>query len=1025
MANFGSALIADRFEAQQMVKEAISSSPNLAVAMESIGAMYGIPSSHILVDNNLKNVKVMNEHIICPGNVSAANNTSTIVRSIGSILDQISARINEKLDNLQMDNIEQGRETDEVISRSDPSKGKVVATHKDANGELVLVYDSGIIDAPHTPEGRAKADEIRAAGNVPTLDPFSKKTPSYFNDEDDVTNGVNMNAGNSVATEYCISEIIGESAFYLDAMAKYGEESPLGQAILTAHGYDCVRPTMNVVQEAATSKGKKVTVKDIKYMKFDNKKIYKAIDYLNKARAEQDNVKHPEDLDMEKFVRNPNYLAAIKCLEEQFDCHIALKWVHEKKEESMAGTLILKPEYRNKLTVSKSKGFQLGGSPIWIVVIETGITELISEDPKIFGQGVVSILLHEIFHNIAGIIRYENAEFVTTLNTTVEAAIEARDPKTRRIILERYTDMLNEHFGGKLGKIGKRMMVKRLSAFIAAESDSRLMTQYNDAVSKDDEKNKESKADKLLKIKTRNYKDAIKINNRYIKGQKGWGITDIVIGCISIVGGILSLIAWGTGGAGFGVAAIGIAVGAGLTTMGGIELHEHYKIKKLYEKYNSTKQMEEYYSDLMSAMYQLPQRFFVVDKYSANDVSKDVLDEWVKVEKLAHESFLHIYPTTSERTWAGTTVAKKLLECKGLDKSVKEYLEWIVKNNDSILKTGIKEDYNSHTFDPAEAENLDAHLSSLIKNNKITTTEAAMIELVDSSEMRQWIQEGMTYSQDEKDYMDWLSISNEYDYIQEMTRTKVTGYKDETIGRRILLFIPRLLKKIVELWLRIGEIIVTGGLKLFINTTINSDKMYVVTGDMKTAIKVARDCYSLIDSIYSLTENISSFETFCQYMKDFTKNKGPIGANIQDRITKMREKNIDVKKFIFKEQIDTYDANDASKAGEKFVGHLISGRILKDDLVTIFINYDSIAHKIKRMQDQYSRIMTDERMKTLPEDVKEGAAMYCDTLSYIYRASENIFYLALSVKNYKVSKKALAKGMDDKTESNNKKGVNK
>ena len=76
MAKFGSALIADRFEAQKMVQDEIASAPDLAVAMESIGAMYGIPSSHILVDNNLKNVKIMNEHIICPSNVSAVNNTN-------------------------------------------------------------------------------------------------------------------------------------------------------------------------------------------------------------------------------------------------------------------------------------------------------------------------------------------------------------------------------------------------------------------------------------------------------------------------------------------------------------------------------------------------------------------------------------------------------------------------------------------------------------------------------------------------------------------------------------------------------------------------------------------------------------------------------------------------------------------------------------------------------------------------------------------------------------------------------------
>ena len=48
MAKLGSALTADRFEAQKMVREAVSNASNLAEAMECVGAMYGIPSSNIL-----------------------------------------------------------------------------------------------------------------------------------------------------------------------------------------------------------------------------------------------------------------------------------------------------------------------------------------------------------------------------------------------------------------------------------------------------------------------------------------------------------------------------------------------------------------------------------------------------------------------------------------------------------------------------------------------------------------------------------------------------------------------------------------------------------------------------------------------------------------------------------------------------------------------------------------------------------------------------------------------------------------
>lgn len=66
MANFGCALKASKEEAQRMIAEAVAKSSNLAEAMECVGAMYGIPSSNILVDDDLKSVKVINDTIICP-----------------------------------------------------------------------------------------------------------------------------------------------------------------------------------------------------------------------------------------------------------------------------------------------------------------------------------------------------------------------------------------------------------------------------------------------------------------------------------------------------------------------------------------------------------------------------------------------------------------------------------------------------------------------------------------------------------------------------------------------------------------------------------------------------------------------------------------------------------------------------------------------------------------------------------------------------------------------------------------------
>ena len=117
MTQLGCALTMDKFEAQKLVQEAVEKATNLAEAMECVGAMYGIPSSNILVDDGLKSVKIVNDTIMCPSTVSATGNMNTIARSIAAVLDQISHRINHKMNLVQIKNIEQGKESDEVTEQ--------------------------------------------------------------------------------------------------------------------------------------------------------------------------------------------------------------------------------------------------------------------------------------------------------------------------------------------------------------------------------------------------------------------------------------------------------------------------------------------------------------------------------------------------------------------------------------------------------------------------------------------------------------------------------------------------------------------------------------------------------------------------------------------------------------------------------------------------------------------------------------------------------------------------------------------
>lgn len=1005
MTNIGCALKMDKFEAQKLVKEAVEKSNNLAEAMECVGAMYGIPSSNILVDDDLKTVKIMNDTIMCPSNVSASGNINTIARSIAAVLDQISHRINHKIDHIQMRNISDNKESDEVASRSDPSKGKVVATYKDDNGDILIVYDSGIIDAPQTPEGRRKALEIRERENIPAVDPLTKHRPSYFTDEDELMNGVGEGIDAPIE-EYCISSIINEEAYFLDAIAKYGDTSTLGQAVLTAHGYECIRPTMNVVQESKTDDGKKdeISSSDIKFMKFDNSEIIKAIECFNKARKSQSEIKHPEDIDIEALVRDKDYQEGIRHLENQFDCKLSIKWVHGTKPESEAGTIIYPNEYRTKLTISKSKGFQLGGAPIHIIIIEDGITGLITEKQDLFGQAFTSVMVHEIFHNISGIMRYENAQFVASMTVALEEASATRDMKLRRIIVERYVDTLNSQLDGKLGRASKRLITKRLLTLVAANSDTKLMTQVQDSLDKDSEDNDINRtANEKVKRTINITKATIKAAEKPVKHAKARGIVGMVVGGISIISGILGVIFLKSSLGIILSAALGLG-GLGVISMGITGFASVGRYNKLMKKYKNTKNLEEYYADLMSGMYQLPQSFFINGsinnrKYTFNEISKDTMDEWVKIEKILYEHMQEVHPTMSERTWTGVTIAKKLLECDHLDKSIRSYCQWIVDNNDKILRSDIKETHTSSTFDPKEAEDLDKHLYELIKTNKVTVTESVINKLIDSSEVKTWVESGYQYTDDEILYQELCQFLNEYDidFIQE---TKVFGYSDEKFIKRMLMIIPRLIAKCVESVTRFGNSTLNNYIDA-IYKVLTPDKMYTVNIDFKKIRTDLEGYEDHIKEIYHYLRNAKDLPEYVEKIGDL--------RTIKDTNNESLLKYADMKVGSFR------TSNEDIRSKQDII---ISGKQLAENLRAIHKIGDRLIPILKELLDQIKRLSkSTEDMESLTEDQKHNFQKMTGIFKYVYLTFNNIEQWIIKFHREKTSDKDIERHITTKGES--------
>ena len=74
--------------AKAKVEKIISESSDMITALESVGAMYGIPSTHFTVQPELKSLRVVNDNVVTPPDVRP--NTKAIVCAIGGVLDHIS-----------------------------------------------------------------------------------------------------------------------------------------------------------------------------------------------------------------------------------------------------------------------------------------------------------------------------------------------------------------------------------------------------------------------------------------------------------------------------------------------------------------------------------------------------------------------------------------------------------------------------------------------------------------------------------------------------------------------------------------------------------------------------------------------------------------------------------------------------------------------------------------------------------------------------------------------------------------------
>ena len=707
---------------KEYIESMINKSEDLITALEAVGAMYGIPSSHILQDDSQQTIKVVNDTIIAPNRKSANANTQSIVCAIGSVLDYISQRVDDKLDNFQIDAINKDK-LDTAKASSDPNKGKVIKRFETDDGDEILVYDSGIIDRPMTRSALMMVADLKRKGEIPEkIEDINKDVDGYFSDADDISMDTSA-PETPEPVETNVSESVGIADSLLDVISEYNNTTHLGYDIFSEMGFD-IKPTdSDFYQEAKTKKSKPINPKDIKHMKFDNKHILKAVKYFNEARAEQSNVKFAKDLDIKKFIDHPSYHKAVRELEDQFQCHLAYKWMKDPDGYENAGTYVFSKDDNvlPTVTISKSKGFQLHGADIWIEVWNSGLFSFAPVDPKLFGQSVVAVTLHEIFHNIAGAIRNVTDSFIIDTTTTMSLLASARSAKRKREIASKYVDSIKESgMISDLNPIKRRILIKQMM-FLSSLYNKRDVMNVIDTSNMGDMS--EDELDKTIEG-YRKKLDKIKHEQR-----KGF---DKTVPLISIAATIISSIISFVAVPGIGLSIIVLSLGLLSSSLLGVKSYRtsQEQMEQMLKAYQNGKAFEESWADMFAGIYNFPIAHYIQsgrggDNYTPNTVKNvEKLNELAKVEKEAFNLLMIAYPTNSERNHAAAKLAENALKQKGLDSATRKYLTWIKDNFSSMLDTDIENEDTNTTYDPNRAGDVDQHIQDIINQGNVTVTES-------------------------------------------------------------------------------------------------------------------------------------------------------------------------------------------------------------------------------------------------------------------------------------------------------------
>lgn len=741
-------------EAKAVIEAAIAKAPDVVCALESLAHIYHIPEDHVMGDNSLKSIKVHEDFIIAPENTNVQGNKDNIIRAMATLLDNIGLRVDNALDQYQTDCIAKNKEF-EVAPEETPSFAAVPSK--------VYIND----------QEEPKPQEF-GSDNEPPENP----EPQAFGPDEQQAN---------------------EYVEYLYDL--YGTPY-IGTASFSEMGYNVEKH--DYVQESATP-ASNIKPEDIKYMRFDNSGIVKAIKCFNEVRAEQSDVKEDGALSYQKIIKNPKFKEGINALAEQFDCRIRLTL--ENNDEMTGYTMTDRMSNpKHKVTISKKSGFKLNGFTIYIC-ISTGLLQFASpKDEKNFGQMLTSILLHEIFHNITTLLMWDNAAWIGSYMATITRAIQTKSPKVKKILIQKYIENMENVSGHKMNKIKKLTLQKQLFALCSAKQIQRafdsakgLKKRFESSTVAGGEGS--NSADASAEILIDNLNKIIPDLKDQYRTKPGKVADAIIHWALWIIVSVAGSFAYAMGSITLGPVLLFSVLGFFTSSLKTLDAAFPAMLRKMAEQFKSGKDLEEQFADAFAAMYKLPVIFHFVptedyqSKFKYNELSRGNLDQLAKLFKEYGTLIMDVHPTDYQRASQAIKAAKQILADGGkfIDPTQKRYLEWLVNGFDSIEDTSVDDVVlgESPVFDPNATADLNKHLENLIQHGRknINITESVNFnDLMDKRDIV--IQEHLSI---QSDFWD-----NNSTYGQRFIGKPVTDEEIKSVENELGVQLPMAYKELIK-----------------------------------------------------------------------------------------------------------------------------------------------------------------------------------------------------------------------------------